>query len=101
MTCITIKKPVFIGVTASILAISGERGKQLCSFRERKESARLTVAKRFIDSQVTLLSIFGRRAVLTDPLPPNLPDGATIEAVGRLCWVGEDGAIMIAIGEDA
>lgn len=96
MPSITIKKPRFVGVSASLLAEVATAGRTFESAGARNAAARKAVADAYTGQDVTILRVRSERLVLTDPMPESLPAPIEVEAKGTIAWAGPTGAIVVA-----
>lgn len=96
MPSITIKKPRFVGVSASLLAEATTANMRFSSEGQRNAAARKAVADAYTGREVTILRVRGERLVLTDPMPSSLPAPIEVEARGTIAWSGPTGSIVVA-----
>lgn len=96
MPSITIKKPRFVGLSASLLAEAATIGVPFSGRGDRAAAARKAVADAYTGQEVTILRVRGERLVLTDPMPSSLPAPIEVEAKGTIAWSGPTGSIVVA-----
>lgn len=95
MPAISIRKPRFVGVSASLIAEAATIGLPFDSEGAKAAAARKAVADAYTGQDITLLRVRGERLVLTDPLPANLPAPIEVEGKARIEWSGPTGAIVV------
>lgn len=88
---LTMRKPMYVGALAQILAAKAEAELRDAVYAENKAAGRAAVGKAYLGKEIAVIRVAGNRHVLLDAI-----NGVEIELKAVIRSSGDDGAIVIS-----